>query len=215
MLGFPVPRLVALTQADLTICYTVYRACESSTDGHAESTAGFISRFFQLCLRAVCTPPTAPASPTAATTALGTDAAFSFSQSSQVRLTSLAFAPRKKEASKLMAALQSMIHNSFDPTPAPLIGFDDASYWWVASYLILASTVLIGLLHQGIAFPRSVNGLELAGSITRRKSTCSCAIVNNGSGPIELLFSQSESPSSGLRIQREARCWSSACRIQT
>lgn len=38
----------------------IYRACELCADGQTESTAAFISRFFRLCLRAVCTPNTSP-----------------------------------------------------------------------------------------------------------------------------------------------------------
>lgn len=34
----------------------IYQACELCADGQTESTAAFISRFFQLCLRAVCSP---------------------------------------------------------------------------------------------------------------------------------------------------------------
>jgi hypothetical protein len=34
----------------------VYRACELASDGKADSTAAFISRFFRLCLRTVCSP---------------------------------------------------------------------------------------------------------------------------------------------------------------
>ncbi|ORY90308.1 hypothetical protein BCR35DRAFT_299935 [Leucosporidium creatinivorum] len=85
----------------------IYRACESSTDGHAESTAGFISRFFQLCLRAVCSPATTPE--TGAST------------SNAVAQGTTTFA--------LPSTSQSMMNHSFDPTPAPLIGVDDASYW--------------------------------------------------------------------------------------
>ncbi|PWN36981.1 uncharacterized protein FA14DRAFT_152397 [Meira miltonrushii] len=34
----------------------IYQACELCADGQTDSTAAFISRFFQLCLRAVCSP---------------------------------------------------------------------------------------------------------------------------------------------------------------
>lgn len=77
-----------------------------------------------------------------------------------------------------------MMNHSFDPTPAPMIGFDDASYWWVApsldlrtTWLTVASFDLFLSLHQGIALPRPLNGLELARSVTGRESARSWSIV--------------------------------------
>ncbi|GAA6019115.1 hypothetical protein JCM10207_006547 [Rhodosporidiobolus poonsookiae] len=49
----------------------VYRACEHCAEGGAESTQGFIFRFFQACIRVVCSPTTTPESAAAAATAAG------------------------------------------------------------------------------------------------------------------------------------------------
>ncbi|POY75459.1 hypothetical protein BMF94_1361 [Rhodotorula taiwanensis] len=41
----------------------VYQACESAKEGKEDSTAAFISRFIQLCLRVVCSQPTPTSTP--------------------------------------------------------------------------------------------------------------------------------------------------------
>ncbi|GAA5869790.1 hypothetical protein JCM8547_005843 [Rhodosporidiobolus lusitaniae] len=38
----------------------IYRACELHSDGRADSTAAYICRFFQSCIRIVCSPTTTP-----------------------------------------------------------------------------------------------------------------------------------------------------------
>ncbi|GAA6037626.1 hypothetical protein JCM8097_006149 [Rhodosporidiobolus ruineniae] len=39
----------------------LYQACESAAEGNAQSTAAYISRFFQLCIRSVCSPSSSAA----------------------------------------------------------------------------------------------------------------------------------------------------------
>lgn len=41
----------------------MYQACEGAKEGKEDSTAGFISRFIQICLRVVCSQPTPTVTP--------------------------------------------------------------------------------------------------------------------------------------------------------
>ncbi|GAA6043175.1 hypothetical protein JCM8097_008709 [Rhodosporidiobolus ruineniae] len=49
----------------------VYRACELSSDGRADSTGAFICRFFQACIRVVCSPTSSPEAAAAAAMSAG------------------------------------------------------------------------------------------------------------------------------------------------
>lgn len=119
----------------------IYRACEMGADGQTESTAAFISRFFQLCLRAVCTPAATPA-PEGPNNA-----------GNQVVCSNNNYQPTQSGT--------QTPYQMIDPMQGPLIGFHDASYWCVHSF---ALRLLVLLLHadsllrtQGVYFPGIVD----------------------------------------------------------
>ncbi|GAA5913502.1 hypothetical protein JCM6882_002380 [Rhodosporidiobolus microsporus] len=85
----------------------IYRACESASQGKEDSTAAFISRFFQLCIRTVCAPPQAT-DPAAAAIAAGVAAVPPPHPSSQ---------PPTSAAPPTIASLTGQMVDSSLPTP--------------------------------------------------------------------------------------------------
>lgn len=105
---------------------TVYRACELCADGQTESTAAFISRFFQLCLRAVCSPAATPETPS------------NPGHGNTTRTTSNIQALQNAQVSDSVLGSQSIATDTsmpsnklLDSMHTPLIGSHDASYWCV------------------------------------------------------------------------------------
>ncbi|GAA5821093.1 hypothetical protein JCM11251_001958 [Rhodosporidiobolus azoricus] len=82
----------------------IYRACESASHGKDDSTAAFISRFFQLCIRTVCAPPAGEPSAGAGLAAVTPDS-------------SLSQPPPTSTSSALLATLTGTGMYSSLPTP--------------------------------------------------------------------------------------------------
>ncbi|GAA5969175.1 hypothetical protein JCM8115_004307 [Rhodotorula mucilaginosa] len=114
----------------------VYQACESAKEGKEDSTAAFISRFIQICLRVVCSQPT-PTSTPAPPVAPPPRAESSFSHGTGAQTlqaspaaTSTALPPQLSPGETLSLPAQLDVADLFDPSHslAQTLG-GDTTYW--------------------------------------------------------------------------------------
>ncbi|GAA5988112.1 hypothetical protein JCM11641_000907 [Rhodosporidiobolus odoratus] len=120
----------------------IYRACESASGGDKSSTAAFISRFFQLAIRVVCTPSAASAADSTGGPASSASHATASSTAAASGAAILPPPPALAQAagSSLPAAADVPVSSTLPlPTPAALdplstLSFgnsmgEDANYW--------------------------------------------------------------------------------------
>ena len=127
-------------QADENVIRLVYQACESAKEGKEDSTAAFISRFIQICLRVVCSQPT-PTSTPAPPVAPPPRAESSFSHGTGAQTlqaspaaTSTALPPQLSPGETLSLPAQLDVADLFDPSHslAQTLG-GDTTYWYVSA----------------------------------------------------------------------------------
>ncbi|GAA5864126.1 hypothetical protein JCM8547_005144 [Rhodosporidiobolus lusitaniae] len=112
----------------------IYLASEAASEGRADSTAAFISRFFQMCIRSICAPSTSTAAdPTATAIAAGVAALPPPPPGlNGVTATTIAPPPPSSEAgAEVPIPASAPPSGSLEPFLANLSTMDvtDASYW--------------------------------------------------------------------------------------